>query len=559
MDMTGAFRDAVAWVRGESQKSAPAKAPPNSGQVTASEDKDKSSDNPLVWFWEAMQGDFNEDRNTKQLLVDAAISMIPLVDQVCDVRDLIANCRKINRDPSDGWAWTSLALTLIGLFPSLGSLVKGVLKIFFAFIRRAGADKIGKAIDDGLNMVVMFIRRRDVQKYLKDHKVTDVFNWLAKQIKEAKGWLDVKPLLAHFDTAIKTLEGLANKAKYIPNIGAKAKELVATVRKIRDMADKPLGKVLKPIEDIMERIIKRLEKEGVSHGGAVDARNLHYRGTLPEHAAIPLMIKFQPSWLKLGDKELTYSQCKPADFRDELKRRSRYAEIVVPGRAKPVKVQRKHEDVWPELTDSNIRSFNTLAARTIKGPAKLYRILAPNSKGMSDCWVSEEVFNRLQRAKDPKAAWRKYLAVWPDWNGNGQFVIYHVKAGESLNVWRGIASSQTKTSMPGWQLEGGYEQIVFKVAAKDVRNDVMLHYKIGANGKPIRGKAITQADIDAMKMTPDQKAEFYRTHMSLRSDINHPNISGPFETGWDYSDFDGRALSGKIGLPLLPGQSTTLR
>lgn len=290
----------------------------------------------------------------------------------------------------------------------------------------------------------------------------------------------------------------------------------------------------------------------------VDARNLHYRGTLPESAAIPLMIKHQPSWLTVGDKHLKYSQLDPADFRDELKRRSRHAEKIVPGKPKPVKVQRAHKDVWPDLTDSNIRSFNTLAAKTIKGPAKLYRILAPNSKGMSDCWVSEDVFNRLQRAKDPKAAWRKYLAVWPDWNGNGQFVIYDVKAGESLNVWRGIASSQTKTSMPGFQLEGGYEQIVFKVTGRDTRNDVMLHYKLGKNGKP-GGKALTQADIDAMKMTPDQKTAFYKTHMSIRSDINHPNISGPFPTGWDYTDFDGRGLSGKIGLPVLPGQSTTLR
>jgi hypothetical protein len=94
---------------------------------------------------------------------------------------------------------------------------------------------------------------------------------------------------------------------------------------------------------------------------------------------------------------------------------------------------------------------------------------------MSDCWVTEAVFKKLQNAPDPKAAWREYLAVWTDWNPDGQFVIYDVKAGETLNVWRGAAASQKKDALPGRFLKGGEEQIVFNVERKDVRNDKVLY------------------------------------------------------------------------------------
>jgi hypothetical protein len=177
---------------------------------------------------------------------------------------------------------------------------------------------------------------------------------------------------------------------------------------------------------------------------------------------------------------------------------------------------------------------------------------------MSDCWVSEAVFKKLQSASDPKAAWRKYLAVWPDWNPDGQFVIYDVKAGETLNVWRGRASSQEKESLKGFFLKGGDEQIVFNIERTDVRNDTVLYYK-NANGKTVSGmQPMTQNQVNALKtnMTAAQKKMFDESHLCLRQRINHPNISGPFDTGWGYTEFDGAVRTGKIGLPNFPGQLT---
>jgi hypothetical protein len=52
--------------------------------------------------------------------------------------------------------------------------------------------------------------------------------------------------------------------------------------------------------------------------------------------------------------------------------------------------------------------------------------------------------------------------------------------------------------------------------------------------------------------------EEQRRYVGLRESINHPNISGPFDTAWGYSDFGGAGLGERIGLPSLPGQTTKL-
>lgn len=528
------MRDALAWATGDEAKA------------------NEPSDNPFVWFWEAVEGDFNENRSTTQIMVDAGISMIPLVDQVCDVRDLIANCKKLTHDYKDTWAWVALVLTLIGLFPTLGSLVKGVLKIFFGFIRRAGGRQIAAAVDGGMTWVISFLRRRDVQKYLRSHNVDQVFKWLTTNIKAARGKINAGALLAAFDKGINVLEGLVAKVKYVPSIGSKAKNALEEVKRVRLLANDHLAKALKPVHDIVDTIILHLEREAFkANRGIVNVANVHYRGPLPESAAVALMREQGAPWLsKDGNRLLEHVEFDEAEM--EMKRLS--AKEDANG------IPRPKNEIFPFLWESGIKSFHTLEAHKIHGPARLYRVLAPNSRAMSDCWMSEEVFKRIQSAPKPKEAWRRFLAVWPDWNVNGQFVIYDIKVGETLNTWRGIAASQKKEILPGMHLEGGYEQIVFNVEHGDPRLDTLLYYPVKGRDGAVKtlGKPITQAEYDVARgsMNKQQKKEFDAMHLGVRQNINHPNISGPYETGWGYSEFDGTGMASKIGLPSLPGQIT---
>jgi hypothetical protein len=491
------------------------------------------------WLWEAIQGDFNDNRSTGQIAFDAAVSMIPVVDQICDVRDIIANCRAIaqSEEKADNtWKWVALVLTLIGLFPSLGSLVKGVLKIFFVFVRRYGGDKVLKAVDDAMTWVITFLRKKEVQDYLRRLKVDEVFKWLADQVRAVRGKVNTAQILAAFDKGIGVMNQLLRKVTWLPVVGDKARKTIELVEGVRRRADRCIGDALKPVQNILDVVARRLELEHLVHrSGILNASNIHFRGTLPEAQAISLMRKADPlpPWLSKG-RPGKFAPLDPATRRADVK--------VAVGKG------------WPGLTDKNIESFHKLRADEIVGPAKLYRVVSPSSGAMGDCWVSEEVFHKITKASDPKTAWRKHLAVWPDWNANGQFVVYEVPKGEKLKVWRGEASSQVKgdSSKLDVNLEGGWEQVVFKPTKDNSAQwDTMRIYQRTGNSGELKPVAMTAAEYRAL---PPSKQHAY---VAVREQINDPRIKGPYDTKWGTTDFDIQMQDAKIGLPALPGQVTS--
>lgn len=495
-----------------------------------------SDKNIFEWLWEAVQGDFNDNRSTGQIAFDAAVSMIPVVDQVCDVRDIIANCRAISASDEkedNTWKWVALSLTLIGLFPSLGSLVKGVLKIFFVFVRRYGLNQLIKAVDDAMTWVITYLRKREVQQYLRRLKVDEVFTWLADQVKAVRRQVSAAKLLQAFDKGIATMKGLLGKVASLPVIGSRAQATMDMVDKVRKGADTYMGQALDPLQKILDRIIHRLEMENlVQRSGILDAKNVHFRGALPETRAVTLMKEADPppSWLSKGN-EGEWSELNPASVRKGI-------DDAV-------------SDGWPRPTPQNIKSFHKIAPVEIKGPAKLYRVTSPSNGAMGDCWVPEDVWNKIMSSPDPKAAWRKYLAVWPDWNPNGQFVVMEVPAGQTLKAWRGPAASQVKLDQPDLKahLEGGWDQVVIKVEA--VHYDTTRYYmRGGGHGETLHPPGLTRQEWMALS---ESKRKAYTP---IREQINHPNVKGPLDTGWGSTDFDAQLRDAKIGLPALPGQVT---
>ena len=166
---------------------------------------------------------------------------------------------------------------------------------------------------------------------------------------------------------------------------------------------------------------------------------------------------------------------------------------------------------------------------------------------MGDCWVSQEGWDMILKSPDPKAAWRKHLGVWPDWNPNGQFVVMDIPPGETVKVWRGPAAGQAKLDDIDLDahLEGGWEQIVLK--GPGAHFDTTTYYRRAADGS-------LSAPVDRaayLAMDKDTQA----TYIGIREKINHPHIRGPLDTTWGYTDFDSQLQEVKIGLPALPGQT----
>lgn len=140
--------------------------------------------------------------------------------------------------------------------------------------------------------------------------------------------------------------------------------------------------------------------------------------------------------------------------------------------------------------------------------------------------------------------------------------IFHLRPQGRRNAQHvaGGRPSQKEASLPGHHFEGGWEQIVFNVERADTRHHALLYYPMSDRSGKL-GKPLNQEEVNGLtaSMSAPQKAEFFESHVALRHTINHPNISGPFDTGWGYSELDGDGMYDRIGLPALPGQTTTLR
>ena len=491
------------------------------------------------WLWEAIQGDFNGERSTGQIVFDTAISIIPGVDQVCDVRDIVANCKHINEDRSNTWAWVSLGLTLIGLFPSLGSLLKGVLKIFFLFVRRSGGKALMKAVDEAMTWVITLLRKREVQKYWKALKWDCLFHELAEHTRKVRGKVNVGTLLQAFDRGIALMGNLIGYVRHIPFVGSSAETTFDMVRGIRNTANQHLGKAVKPLQDVLDKVIQRLEIEDlVQRRGILDTGNIHFTGGLPETRAVTLMREADPppSWLSRGKPTKNAS----VDLGD-------WREIVDEGA----------QDGYPKLSNAEIASFTKgMRADELVGPQRLYRVVSPNNMAASADWVTEEVWKKIMSSPDPKAAWRKYMGVWPDWNPDGQFVIYDLKPGETLKVYRGPAAAQVKPPKANLDahLEGGWEQIKFHTGSPNDGHfgDTVACYRKHADGR-LTPTDMTYGQYRSLPPTEQEQYQF------LREKINHPDVLGPFDTGWGYTDFDAQMIDARLGLPALPGQITNVK
>ena len=402
------------------------------------------------WIWEVIQGDFADDQSTAQMMTGTVISMIPFVDQICDVRDIVANCRKINEDTTNKWAWVALVLTLIGLFPTLGSLVKGGFKVLFAYGRkgvfRAGAKTLDSGmwqatkpwVEAGILKFNEFLARPEVRKTLKALKIDNPYKYFAKQMREMAAKLNVGALISAMDTGIAALKSLAGKVeKWGPaSLGKQARELVTMVQGVRKKADEMLAQALRPVTDWLNKLARRLEVEAdMSYRAYTNSVNPHAFNGVANSAELQALREAKPGWVDRGG---------------------------MPKHPRLLKAPSKvgYPDIGPSSTQSTKNSSSTFhtAVPTDYAPGTvLYRVVDPGPKSFDNglFWMTEAEFRKLKSRDE----WRRRCAVWGSWNKNGEFVTYTVPPGQPLKAWEGVAASQVHSSGE-YVLEGGARQIV---------------------------------------------------------------------------------------------------
>lgn len=401
------------------------------------------------WVWEVIQGDFAEDQSTAQVVTGTVISMIPFVDQICDVRDLVANCRKINQDTANKWAWIGLILTLIGLFPVLGSLAKGGCKILFAYGRksvfRAGKAALDRGfweaskpfVEAGIGKLNQYLQTPAVRAALRANRILNPYKWLANKVREVAAKLNVGELGRAFDKLLEPFRyfvGLIQRWGSAA-MGTRAGQLLESVVAIRKLMNDKIGEFIAPVTQWLNKLARRLDIEAdMLHRANVDAVN-------PHKYARPT----------LAQDRVEFDLNKPA-WVDKTSKRD-YA-FMTDAPSKPR---------WPDISDTSRNSatkgayatFHDAEAVIIQPGEKLYRVIDPSSNDNSICWMRESEFKALKN----RGEWRRRLAVWRHWNRNGEYVTYTVPPGEGLRVWEGAAATQTMKGTD-YVLQGGGKQIV---------------------------------------------------------------------------------------------------
>ena len=147
------------------------------------------------WVWGVLKGDFEEDPDTSQIIGRMILTMIPGIDQLADVQDIVNVLYRLvwKREWDNPTHWIILLITLIGLVPVLGSLAKGILKMVLK--------KVGDL--PGLYGVFNFFKKGNAHRWIRDFAndltgkhlnaavalLTGMMVRVASYMEKARGWI----------------------------------------------------------------------------------------------------------------------------------------------------------------------------------------------------------------------------------------------------------------------------------------------------------------------------------------------------------------------------------
>lgn len=467
------------------------------------------------WIWGALQGDFNPDRSVGQIGTDMVVSLLPVVDTVCDLRDLCANVQEYKKDPANKIVWFTLATTVVGFFPELGTVAKSALRIVWVYLKPlikhvdelTNASKliqlVDRAFDAALPKITEYLQHNRVVQWATNSKIVDMYKFVAKLVSDLVAKVNPSALARLLKEKLDNLKGLLQKIRHI--VPGHIRDRVDDMIKFIEAKSRPMIDIIqKPVQWIrtcLNRVAKRMD----DHAWRVEIyrTNRGWIAPMTESGAAKLMNAKRPNWVKKFKGWLPYPEWRPETVELEA-------------------LAKKHPDHMP-LAEWLARTFSSngkARASYINGPAKLYRIVDPTNEGAGMFWISEKEFKALKNRDE----WRSRFAVKPDWNQNGWFVEYEVKAGDSLPVWRGPAASQ-KLQGTDYYLEGGGEQIVFGLKNRDEM----------VQGLPRVNEKTGELELDRRVEFTTLTGE--KIPAKIRHRIVDPNIRGPIETGWGATEY----------------------
>ena len=413
-----------------------------------------------TWIWGVLQGDFNENPTTTQTVVASVITMIPVIDQVADARDILANVITLSEEEGreDPMNWIFLVITLIGLFPVVGSALKGVFKIII------------KNLDTGLDTVLALLRKLGKGDPLR---LLRQFDWAGRRTEIRRLFDDALARLQHTVTALresKTIRLLAGE-QTLEQLARISRQLDA----IREAGQKKVDEAIDLLKARVDAVLHKAEPKrraraetgdttrirtheldlpyephprAIANGPKVEGapiyKRVHKDGDVDNNDAYTLMPDGKPMGAERGKM--------PTELEGMYRLPPNHDEYVRKG--------------WPSLERTNgqgevVTEYqNFLNAEPVSIPAgtKIYRVVDEVAENDGGWWAFELPKNKTE--------WRRDYAVKDGWNDDGYYAEYVVPEG-GLKAWSGKAAGQEYREYDGseFYLPGGKEQIYIEAGS----------------------------------------------------------------------------------------------
>ncbi|WP_220701130.1 hypothetical protein, partial [Brenneria goodwinii] len=308
---------------------------------------------------------------------------------------------------------------------------KGAFKVMFFGARKPVLGAAGKImssqlkkriVDGAIKRLKQFLDMSATRKFLSAAGCHNPYIDLSVKLREMMPSISVPSLLSALDDLIAATRELLGKAR---SWGPESirKPIDATLQgltAVRDKADSMLGKVLTPVNQLLEALAVRLHIEGNTLYRAHSGLNVHaVRRLNLDQEEIDLLLLKRPSWV-------------------EVNTTAKYEKLTKLSTVHLKKIKQGWPDFNIKPFSDSLDTFHHMEAKEVPPGERLYRVLDPSSSDNAFHWMREQDFLALKS----KAEWRKKFAVWKSWNENGEYAVYTVPPGPNLKIWEGPAATQ---------------------------------------------------------------------------------------------------------------------
>ena len=395
-------------------------------------DRDSLALETADWVWGVIAGGFNEKQTTSQIIVDAVITLIPVVGDVAVVRDLIACVLRMVNVPakrSSKLEWLQLTLLLFALLPVAGGVIKGVGSLLLK--EGSQSAKLIAEIVELLNHVGI----GDAVKWLKELNLPQYSATLVQKFNELSTLF--KSVCQRIKARMPLLPG---------SMTARLDQIVVALEELEARAAAMIPEAVKELWQRLEKIQQSLY-EGEWHTASVGEKTAT---RTPERKLVKSAT---------GEESVVYEMSK-MDF---------------PGLSSVAELPEAKG--WPAQRSTTRLAPADLAAAcsTIPTPVwippgtELVRIISEAKRAPGVWWMFK------QDVPKNGEAWRKDFAVLEAWSSNGLKVEVTVPEGGAW-IWVSQVASQLQTSATakgaGQYLRGGATQLFLDLdfaAHKDLK------------------------------------------------------------------------------------------